>query len=706
MDETVGITEYLHPELNSITGILKQRFSDFIVREVTVEDEVVHLHDINGEELERRIFAKEKNEEICEDNTSGETFNSLEDKFLGAMCKVYNLAQDALICSSSSNDVHSGSIDSLKSFIAQCESKDAECPVEWIGFPTTEKQIRSVLHGKVREVAGNLLDSTTVTIAVGEGTITNMSYLKLLAKHKMKGGNNGNNNNGGKGQAAFVNNNRKRKFDNWPEKECGGNYLEFTMMKENIDTMSAINVLSKHLHTKPEYILYNGTKDKRGITTQKVTIYRRKPSDFKKINSYPHQPTIRIGDFRYVATPAKLGNLHGNRFEITLRAVQCVATASSSGASYDDDKTIELACEYLKTHGFINYFGLQRFGKGGSKSHEIGKSIFKSNWQECVNMMFTPRDGDRENVKVAKDAFFNRRYDEALRQLPEAMYAEKCVLKKLLVNGDDWQSAYHAIGNKGSRLICAHAYQSYIFNLAASKRVTEFGLSIVEGDLVILNESALISGAVDDEDIEPSTADANTNDDQQAVKKSNQNGGDENDAKKEDFIHIVTDEDVKMNKFSLDQLVLPLCGSESILPKNTIGEFITNLLARDGMSLETFGKCFPTYRMRGDYRKVIQRPRNVEWLVQRYSDPNAELAETELNKFRSVSQDTKNSSTTVGSSVDTDNSGTKIYKALQLKFTLPPGTYATMLLREVTKQSTESEYQAQLTANVRTAHDS
>ena len=38
------------------------------------------------------------------------------------------------------------------------------------------------------------------------------------------------------------------------------------------------------------------------------------------------------------------------------------------------------------------------------------------------------------------------------------------------------------------------------------------------------------------------------------------------------------------------------------------------------------------------------------------------------------------------------------FKGLQLKFTLPPGTYATMMIREITKHSTSSQYQTQLTA--------
>ena len=44
--------------------------------------------------------------------------------------------------------------------------------------------------------------------------------------------------------------------------------------------------------------------------------------------------------------------------------------------------------------------------------------------------------------------------------------------------------------------------------------------------------------------------------------------------------------------------------------------------------------------------------------------------------------------------------------ALQLQFVLPPGTYATMLLRELTKESTEAQFQAQLTSQAKKRHHS
>jgi tRNA pseudouridine13 synthase len=56
----------------------------------------------------------------------------------------------------------------------------------------------------------------------------------------------------------------------------------------------------------------------------------------------------------------KLGDLKGNRFTIVLRQVSA------------DDEHLKTAIESLNTHGFINYYGLQRFGTSDIPTHKIG----------------------------------------------------------------------------------------------------------------------------------------------------------------------------------------------------------------------------------------------------------------------------------------------------------------------------------------------
>lgn len=233
-------------------------------------------------------------------------------------------------------------------------------------------------------------------------------------------------------------------------------------------------ILSK---LKPDAIGYSGTKDKRAVTTQYCTVYRKKPADFGRINGYKFPPFIRVGDFKYVDEPARLGRLKGNRFEILLRNI----TVS--------EKVVEAACESMKASGFINYYGLQRFGRGGSRSHDIGKAIFKSDWKACIDMLFTPQSADKAELKAAKLLYAEGNLQEAVNSMPSQMQAEKYVLKRLQVNSLDYLSAFNSLP-KNNRLICAHAYQSYIWNMVATERIKQYGLQCVEGDLVATTSSS------------------------------------------------------------------------------------------------------------------------------------------------------------------------------------------------------------------------
>jgi len=60
-----------------------------------------------------------------------------------------------------------------------------------------------------------------------------------------------------------------------------------------------------------------------------------------------------------------LGNLMGNRFSILLRFTE------------ESDEIINENIEKLKESGFINYYGLQRFGSMDIKTHQIGKTIMQ-----------------------------------------------------------------------------------------------------------------------------------------------------------------------------------------------------------------------------------------------------------------------------------------------------------------------------------------
>ena len=155
----------------------------------------------------------------------------------------------------------------------------------------------------------------------------------------------------------------KQRNTRWPAEL--GNYCWFVLYKENKDTMDAINLLSKLLKIKAGMFGYAGTKDRRAVTTQQVSIYRVRAEQLQDLNASLWN--MCVGNFKYCREPLKLGSLSGNHFIITLRNVVG-----------DHDKIAE-SLESLKVNGFINYFGLQRFGTTSVPTHKIG--VFQSIYQ-------------------------------------------------------------------------------------------------------------------------------------------------------------------------------------------------------------------------------------------------------------------------------------------------------------------------------------
>lgn len=82
---------------------------------------------------------------------------------------------------------------------------------------------------------------------------------------------------------------------------------------------------------------------------------------------------IKIGNICFKDKPLKLGELKGNRFRIALRNVTA------------DNDVINVAMTSLKEKGFVNYYGLQRFGNDKQvPTFLIGIKLLQGNWKEVI----------------------------------------------------------------------------------------------------------------------------------------------------------------------------------------------------------------------------------------------------------------------------------------------------------------------------------
>ena len=711
VEKLVGISIFAN-SAPGFQGIMKQRYSDFVVREVGLGGECTALKDLSPSSLENLHFNQNNTKISDTENSSNE---ELVTNVISEMTAITGgkFGGDATGTPAVSNS--ESAEEELKHFLFLCLEKSDECPSSFTACPCPDKPSRTKLHQIIRKYLSSCIESEALEVSGAK-------FILLRSKHKMEKGTSGD----------------WRSRNKWPANL--GNYLQFTLFKENIDSMSAAHAISKALVSKVDSIQFAGTKDKRAVTAQKVTMYRRKPSDLAKMNRFNLPPYIRVGDFEYVQEPLRLGALSGNNFGIIMRDID---------APSDDIKS---ACAAIGDSGFINFFGLQRFGSGGTKSHHSGLALLRRDWKLFVEMLFAPREGDRQEVSDVKAAFHKKDYKEALRVNPSRMPAERSVLESLVKKPEDFEGAFSRVP-KNQWLMCLHAYQSYIWNKAASERIRKYGMVCIVGDLVAICDASTKIGldmmiedecesaeelqqAIGADGILPESAAAEFGEEEIPV----DSGIEKIPMVKKAEIHVITADDIAANRYTIHNVVLPLAGHSVVLPENDIGQFIKDLLAEDNLSLEFFAKCQPVeHRMNGAYRQLMEMPKDFEWNFFEYSDPNEELVPTEGSYLRKISQDkTKkrgdksNFEIPLAFSLESKPypitnllgfaiaevpgkygpgdgteeeiivkpkaSSTKL-KGLQLKFTLPPGTYATMMLREITKHSTNAQYQTQLTAS-------
>ena len=143
-------------------------------------------------------------------------------------------------------------------------------------------------------------------------------------------------------------------------------FIRCVLFKSGIDTLSAVTNISKCLRISQKSIGHAGLKDKRGITTQALSFLCNIDAEQLRgrlSRAYWGQQ-IQVSQFTGADTGVRVGDLYGNRFSIALRMIE------ERNIALNND--IVAIMNRIKDTGFINYFGLQRFGTGATHTHEIG----------------------------------------------------------------------------------------------------------------------------------------------------------------------------------------------------------------------------------------------------------------------------------------------------------------------------------------------
>ena len=91
-------------------------------------------------------------------------------------------------------------------------------------------------------------------------------------------------------------------------------YLHFTLYKENCETYEAISLLASRCRTEEKHFGFAGTKDRRGRTTQRVSVSMVSAKQI--LGAARINQKVDVGSFSYQKNEIRLGDLSGNRFEL------------------------------------------------------------------------------------------------------------------------------------------------------------------------------------------------------------------------------------------------------------------------------------------------------------------------------------------------------------------------------------------------------
>ncbi|XP_041349931.1 pseudouridylate synthase 7 homolog isoform X2 [Gigantopelta aegis] len=552
-EEDVGVTEFISSH-DGFSAIIKQRYSDFIVNEISKDGLTVHL---TSTELPA---AEPQSESADKDPDSEEGISEMH------IAEIQKLVEGR---------------DPKASYFIKVDS---------------DKEARKRIHLAIKKRFPQVNSNTEKQ--EGEESCIKISL-------KSKGGD-------------------QRSESTWPPNR--GAYCHFVLYKEGIGTMDAVNLMAKFLRTKTNVFQYAGTKDKRAKTSQDVSAFK---VDAKKLHSLNNRLNkIMLGNFRYEKENIALAQLSGNHFTIVLRNVT------------GDDSQIEAAMTSLKNNGFINYFGMQRFGTTSIPTHHVGRALLHGNWEEAVELILQP----------------SKAVSEGSAKSFESSHIEKTLLRALQKHGERNFSAALSQIARNTRLMYVHAYQSYVWNSMVSKRLQLLGTKPIVGDLVVLKNDA---GKLKNSDFLATT------NDQDVVKVK----------------PLVLDAD-NIGDFSLADVVLPLPGHQVVYPENKVADWYKEIMELDNLDINNMKKSHKDYSLPGTYRHMIITPSNFTWKMYRYDDYLVPLVLSDKDVMEKQPEPV---------SVQDGK-----FRALVMELTLPPASYATMALREVLKTSTSASFQTSI----------
>ncbi|TMW60274.1 hypothetical protein Poli38472_000316 [Pythium oligandrum] len=684
-EDVVGIHGFLNGDAQGFPGLVKQRYADFIVHEITANGQQAALTTL----IKRKRGVQNQFIELVTayafEATSTESTTETEEPS-DATRQVHKFIRDVaqrLGRQASANGKHAQEVmeqrnhgklvahitselgekmggefaeflqkvkarklqdaDAKANGTATAEGEHDENDLVFYVGGLNEKHERVFLHETMRRYGQGLITADTITAA------DNRQVIRVRRT-----------------TSGPVRKGERDPRREWPVDRP--DYLQFVIYKRNKDLVAIVNQIASVLKTNPSFFTYADAKEKRGITSQLCTVYRVSKERFQNFSRHMERNLddqhYLVGNLKYVSKKLSSSDCLGNHFSIALRAIPDETQLPTA-------KLVDLVRQW-ETRGFINFFGIHRFGNSSTPSHLIGRAVLRKDFKLAVLLLLRPQDGEASKIREAREHFRQHKdVAAALRMFPPFLIPERAVLEGLLQHGMEANEI--AFRNIAAHLRTAYveSYQHYVWNQMASLRIRDHSTTQpIVGDLVY--------------EVEVSKNEANQ--------------------PKRRVIALTTE---NMDKYTIDDVLLPIPGYDVQYPENAIGEAYRKMLSMDGVDFAswrtmTMSANHNPFQLQGSYRHVVKHAQHVTHEIKTYTDSTQALILNDVDRLlgrtapicegrRGQPKDSEANAAT-----EAVKEPAKPERALVLHFRLDHGSDGTIAVRELLKQSSSIHVQWQL----------
>jgi len=202
--------------------------------------------------------------------------------------------------------------------------------------------------------------------------------------------------------------------------DVGGMYTHFVLWKRGLDTYSALKKIAQMCSLEERDFGFAGLKDAQAVSFQRISVWGFQKNCLEKID-LPKLKIINPIRQKFSIFP---GSLAGNQFQIKIRNIS---------EKIENELWLKFRKEALDK-GFLNFFGLQRFGSKRPILHLVGKYLLQEKYSFAIDSYL----GSNSNDEHEKISSLRKRYRDGenpsnlLNEFPRSYSFERAIMKGLI----------------------------------------------------------------------------------------------------------------------------------------------------------------------------------------------------------------------------------------------------------------------------------